>query len=115
MINKDNKTLPYLGIIFLALILILTRYLGLGDNSLWLDETFSATLSLQSPRLLLADHFVNSGANPPLYDIILHYWIKLWGTTEIALRSLSATFSLFTVIPILSIDLLYLNEKLVFK
>ncbi len=112
VVNQNSKTLSIIAIVIVTALLFLTRYLGLGDESLWLDETFSATHSLQSPHLLLADHFVKSGANPPLYDIILHYWIQFWGTSEIAMRSLSATFSILTVFPILSIGASLFRRKI---
>ncbi len=36
--------------------------------------------------------------HPPLYYLSLHYWIKLFGTSEFAARSLSAGFTLVTVV-----------------
>lgn len=59
-------------------------------QSLWRDEAFSYLLAkkgLLDIILLTARDF-----NPPLYYSILHFWIKIFGSSEIALRSLSLIF-----------------------
>ncbi len=73
------------------------RLYRLGVNDLWYDEVLSVVIS----RNLSIDW------NPPLYFIILHYWIKLFGSSEFALRFLSLIFS------VLSVPCLYiLGEKI---
>lgn len=57
---------------------------------IWRDEAFSYLLakkSLWEIIFLTAKDF-----NPPLYYLTLHYWIKIFGSSEIALRSLSLIF-----------------------
>jgi len=59
-------------------------------QSLWRDEAFSYLLAKKNIFqiiILTAKDF-----NPPLYYLILHYWIKIFGSSEIALRSLSFIF-----------------------
>lgn len=57
---------------------------------LWRDEAFSYLLSKKS----LTEIVVNTAAdfNPPLYYFTLHYWMKIFGISEISLRSLSLIF-----------------------
>lgn len=66
------------------------------NQSLWRDEAFSALLSEKSPleiiRLTMHD------ASPPLYYILLHYWVIFFGNNEVVLRSLSLLFHFLTVI-----------------
>ena len=72
-------------------------------QSVWRDEAFSI-LAAQRPLSFI---FTNLGIEPPLYYILLHYWMKLFGTSEIAARSLSLLgFTLTTILVI------YWSEKL---
>lgn len=65
----------------------LVRVNQLGAQSLWNDEGTSAALArLSLPAI------VNAAAqdiHPPLYYILLHFWVMLAGTSEFALRFLS--------------------------
>ncbi len=59
-------------------------------QSFWRDESFSYLLAkrnIWNIILLTAKDF-----NPPLYYLILHFWMKIFGSSEIALRSLSLIF-----------------------
>lgn len=71
-------------------------------QSIWRDETFSIFFAQRSPMT-----FFHLAFEPPLYYFFLHYWMKLFGTSEIAARSLSLLgFSLATIVVI------YWAEKL---
>ncbi len=54
-------------------------------QSLWRDEAFSVLMALRPVSFIVAQ----AGFEPPFYYLLLHFWIKLFGTSEIALRSLS--------------------------
>lgn len=59
-------------------------------QSFWRDEAFSyfmAKKNIVEMIFLTAKDF-----NPPLYYSILHFWMKIFGTSEIAIRSLSLVF-----------------------
>ncbi|MFA6017374.1 MAG: glycosyltransferase family 39 protein [Patescibacteria group bacterium] len=76
-------------------------------QSFWRDEAFSyfmAKKNIIEILFLTAKDF-----NPPLYYFLLHYWMKIFGSSEIALRSLSLVFFWGTIY----IAFLFLNE--VFK
>ena len=73
------------------------RILDLGTKSLWFDETYSVYIAEQSllgiPRLLrLFD------THPPLYYVLLHFWIALLGRSEVWVRILSVLASLGAVV-----------------
>ena len=53
-------------------------------------------LSSQSPAQIIAR--TARDVHPPLYYISLHYWMKLFGMSEIGAPSLSAAFMLGTII-----------------
>lgn len=54
---------------------------------LWRDEAFSFVMAKQG----IVDIFRTSAQDfsPPFYHIVLHYWMLLFGSSEIAMRSLS--------------------------
>ena len=54
-------------------------------QSLWRDEAFSI-LTAQKPILSFIGQL---NFEPPFYYVLLHFWIKVVGTSEIAVRSLS--------------------------
>ena len=59
-------------------------------QSLWRDEAFSFVLSQKNiGELLIA---TAKDFNPPLYYLVLKFWVLLFGKSEVALRSLSLIF-----------------------
>ena len=60
-----------------------------------LDEPFSIFYAQQNLTEFLPE--INKGNNSPLHFILLHYWIKLFGISPLAVRSLSLLFSLLTI------------------
>lgn len=63
--------------------------------SLWRDEAFSVLLA-QKPLMQMLAVTVRD-TSPPLYYFLLHYWITVFGNSEISVRSLSLIFFLGTV------------------
>ncbi len=64
-------------------------------QSFWRDEAFSyfmAKKNIFEIIFLTAKDF-----NPPLYYFILHFWMKIFGGSEISLRSLSIVFFWATI------------------
>jgi len=88
--GKRHYVVLLLGLV-LAISLFL-RFYDLGTESIWLDEAESIRESALSPRGI-AEH----ANQPPLYFLLLRGWIHLFGTGEIALRSLSAVFGVLAV------------------
>ena len=56
-------------------------------QSLWRDEAFSYFLAKQSFLNIL--YLSSKDFTPPLYEFLLKTWIYFFGSSEIALRSLS--------------------------
>ncbi len=78
-----------------ALLLLLmlgwwVRVFGLSRQSLWHDEGVSFYLASQGLTKLLAETAVTD--HPPLYFVLLHFWIRAAGRGEFSLRFLSALF-----------------------
>ena len=72
------------GLVGLAAVI---RAIGLADRPLWLDEALSVLYAQLDPATLF--ELRRRGTNPPLYHLLLSYWVGLFGSSEAALRSLS--------------------------
>jgi uncharacterized membrane protein len=57
------------------------------NASLWGDEAFSAILSMK-PVFRIIEIIIND-TSPPLYNLTEHFWFGLFGSGEVAIRSLS--------------------------
>ncbi len=69
--------------------------LAVADRSLWLDETISL-VQVDRPLLEVITRQINN-VHPPLFHIVLHSWVELFGTSPLALRSPSILWSLVAV------------------
>jgi mannosyltransferase len=92
------------GFTGLILLLILSlgamlRIVNLGSDSIWLDEAYSIQFAHLAPVQLLAETAA-SDVHPPLYYLLLHYWINLFGDSEASVRLLSVLFGLLAILMI---------------
>lgn len=92
---------------FAVTIAVLLRWSGLDSQSLWMDEGYTLWISRFSPQDIW--HALSMDPSAPLYYILLHYWIKCFGTSVISLRGLSALFGT------ISIPLIYLLARKLFN
>jgi len=80
-----------IGAVLLAAVVL--RFVGKSD--LWLDEALSVNIAKlplsEFPRALKRD-----GA-PPVYYVLLHFWMDVFGESDSAVRALSGVLSLATL------------------
>lgn len=79
--------------------------------SFWRDEAFSYLMAKLPIHTLLWS--TAQDANPPLYYVLLKVWMGIFGSSEVAIRSLSLVFfwaTLYVVYLILK-DIFRMNEK----
>jgi mannosyltransferase len=86
-VGERTRVLTVLSVLVAAGAAI--RFAGLGTQSFWYDEAFSAELA-RAPALDLATGLVRDLGNPPLHPILLGFWSHLFGTSDVALRAPSA-------------------------
>ncbi len=93
--NELEELAPWL-VLLITLIGGGLRVLLLDDKGMWLDETFSVWLANHSVPDML-QWIVKIDQHPPLYYLLLHYWIPLNGDTPYDVRLLSALFGAGTI------------------
>jgi mannosyltransferase len=81
--------LEFLALGFIVLLCVALRIHHLGAASLWSDEIFSRYYVD-----IFGVHYALTGGlslemNPPTYYLLLQGWMRLWGESEAAVRSLS--------------------------
>lgn len=78
-------------------------------QSLWRDEAFSVLMAKHTPLQILklsAQEF-----NSPLYYLLLHFWMTLFGTSEVAIRLLSFIPHLLLTIFVYRLSHLFVNRS----
>lgn len=80
---------------YLAILLAvgaLVRFYHIAASSIWHDEGYTMMLAPDGFIEILAR--TGRDVHPPLYYIALHYWMLLFGNSELAARGMSAVFML---------------------
>jgi len=101
---------------FLVLLLIIflggfLRIYDLGAESIYYDEASSILQAKQSLSEVISQA-INTQNSPPLYFIILHFQMLLFGTSEIAVRFPSAIFGILSLFFIYKIGCQLFNKKI---
>jgi 4-amino-4-deoxy-L-arabinose transferase-like glycosyltransferase len=84
---------PFTGIYPLAAITSLAaavRFSTLGSQSFWYDEAVTVHLVREPFWRMVAHGIPASESTPPLYYVVAWVWVRMFGTTEVGIRSLSA-------------------------
>ncbi len=94
LIKKQNIFI-LISIIFLGIYL---RFRNLTLDSFWLDELFSMDFSNPNRNFSEMVRLTLEDVHPPFYQFLLWIWLKFFGFTEFAGRSLSAFIGTLTII-----------------
>jgi mannosyltransferase len=93
-LNRRNVLVTLLG---LALLTGLSAYLRMRsfNAAFWIDEGLSYGIS--SHHLFSIPHVLRQDGSPPLYYMLLHVWMGVFGTSEATTHTLSLIFALLTI------------------
>jgi len=102
---KKTETLPYLFFI----INIAFKLVFINAQDICIDEPFT----IYHAQFGIGDiiTFLKPTNNPPLYEIILHFWIKVFGISAFSVRFLPVVFASATVIFIYKITRVLFNKQ----
>ena len=95
--NNYRETAIVAIITFFALILRLIMLQNYGD--LWLDELYSWYFASQNNVIDTVLELVKQDIHMPLYFVILHFWTRLFGQSDVAMHSCTLLLTL-PLIPI---------------
>jgi len=99
ILSQKNKTAwAYIGCAVVVLLATALRSLFAGKADIGNDECFSLYYAIGSFSDYAAALSTND--NPPLWEFILHFWVKAFGISALSIRILSVTFSSLAVVPI---------------
>lgn len=107
MSKSTRDRLTILAILFLGLFL---RIYHLSNESIWYDEAYSIKMATSSLHQSL-EHIAQYDKHPPLYYLLLRYWINLFGDTEFSTRFLSVIFGFFSIFMIYKVGSLIFDEE----
>ena len=78
-----------------TLIGLALRVISINTRGLWLDEAI--TVKQASRAFLVVIQKLATGVHPPLYHITMHFWLKVFGRSEVALRSFSVLVGVIAI------------------
>lgn len=88
----------------LLLVAMVVRAWQLTFHSLWLDEAFSLFWANKpAAEIIRVGLALTEDKHPPLYYLLLHGWTGLFGTGDVAVRSLGVLLGAIAVLPVYGI------------
>ncbi len=93
----------------LLLLNFILKVIYLDKTSIANDEPFSIYIAQMDVHSIVSQ--LRGGNNPPLFEIILHFWIRLFGISAFSTRFLPLLFSVATVFFIYKTGIDFFNEK----
>jgi mannosyltransferase len=88
---------PVVSLVVLTILAMILRSLFLSAKSLWLDEAWSSYRASVPLSVLFQQVIGEGNINMGLYHFFMHWWVDVFGTSEISLRAPSVIFASATV------------------
>ena len=95
-LSTFSARLPRLAPWAVALVCVIGAIFRFDTSShLWLDESLTVEIARRPLSGLFAA--LRHDGSPPLYYLLLHVWMKVFGTGDVAVRALSGVLSIATL------------------
>ncbi len=101
---------PLSALFAIILIGLLLRLYNLGTESLWRDEISSIQVAQLDLSQIIDDRAANF--HPPFYYFLLHYWLKLFGSSAFAARLFSVLCGTAAIIVIYRVGTSLFSKRL---
>ncbi|MEB0224183.1 glycosyltransferase family 39 protein [Pseudomonas sp. 10S4] len=97
------------GLVAIVILALIVRFHGIAVPSVWYDEAFSLLISKEEPVQIWA--ITAWDVHPPLYYILLHYWLMIFGDNAVSARSLSVVADVVTLLLCIKLMSLFTTRK----
>ncbi len=105
-----DKLKTFLWLFLIVILGFSLRWYDLATESLWNDEAFSVHhASLGNVSEVIEEVSMTEGAPAGSY-ILLHYWIRWFGLSEVAVRSLSVLFGVLAILCLFFLVRLFFSD-----
>ena len=104
-----DKIPTWIVVTLLVIVALTIRLLYLNGTDIAGDEPFSIFVAQFDLSEILA--YLSTGNNPPLFEVLLHFYIGWVGDSDFVLRLFPTVFSALTVIPIFLIGKRFFNGR----
>ncbi|TFB45002.1 glycosyltransferase family 39 protein [Pseudomonas sp. F01002] len=94
--RSSSLLVDSVGLISVIVLALFVRFHAISVPSIWYDEAFSLLLAKESPWQIWS--ITARDVHPPLYYVLLHYWMLLFGNSVVSVRSLSALADVGTLL-----------------
>lgn len=91
-----EATQRVLALVAIVVVGVGVRAYALGSAPLWNDEIYS--VAIRGPQSWIDLLFVSGEPHPPLYYLLLHGWMGVFGETPVSARSLSVLLAAGTLL-----------------
>ena len=108
--TPNNKHQNLIIIIFIFFLNFFIKGLYLDANPIEMDEPFSIFHAQMGISEIINE--LKGGNNPPLYEIFLHFWIKMFGISPFSVRFPSLLFGTLNVFFIYLISKRFFNLRI---
>lgn len=99
--KRQQRTLtekrPWLVLAITLVLALALRIYRIDAQSIWYDEGWSIHLARQPLRVALAGIASAGHTHPPAYYLLLMIWVRLFGSSVVAVRGLSALLGTLTI------------------
>lgn len=96
MPDSRSYRIEHLGIVIIVVVGVLARLYDIHTN-FDVDEIFSVKLATKTFTEVIAGS-LQDRTHPPLHNLLLHFWLVVFGASEAAARSLSVLASVFFLV-----------------
>jgi uncharacterized membrane protein len=104
--DEKDKSMTKNYKFFLILVIslgLIVRFVSLGQMSFWSDELLTLNFAdeAKSTGRIVYENLTYPDQSPPLFTLLLHMWMKIFGRDDGGLRTLPALISFLTLLALL--------------